>query len=341
MKPISKMIKIKLCLAILVAFFSLKTVVSGQVLPQINARFSNPRYDKATKIYALDVELNSKSTKESLFGMNVRFFYDASMLEFKKLDQFTQGYGILGQPPTALQANGQSGTQMFNLNQATVFVNGAVQMADSQTPLQITPDKWVKVFSVIFKVQLIHQDKKDFCPSVIWDLKPNDISGGFLTGDDGLVITVNENDPVTPDISAPAHVSAVNFNWSAYTTNGLPYGKPDPKTCISLSKKEPLDGNNGNSGLSGQKFALFQNEPNPFNNSTSIEFDIPFPQEVTLKFYDTNGKILSELKGEYKAGRNTVRLDHQPWMEESKIVFYIMQTEGFRSDMLKMTIMNR
>ncbi len=336
------MIKIKLCLAILVALFSLKTVVvSGQVLPQINTRFSNPRYDKSTKLYSLDVELNSKSSKESLFGMNVRFFYDASLLEFKKLDQFSQGYGILGQQPTTLQANGQSGTTMFNLNQATVFVNGAVQLADSQTPLQITPDKWVKVFSVIFKVQLIHQDKKDFCPSVLWDLKPSGVSGGFLTGDDGLVITVLENDPNTPDISAPAHVSATSLNWEANSTNVMPFGKPTSNTCISLTKQVPLDGNNGNNGLNGQKFALFQNEPNPFNSSTSIQFDIPFPQQVTLKFYDTSGKILSELKGEYKTGRNTVRLDHQPWMEESKIVFYVMETEGFRSDMLKMTIMNR
>jgi hypothetical protein len=71
-----------------------------------------------------------------------------------------------------------------------------------------------------------------------------------------------------------------------------------------------------------------------------IEFIIPTAQEVTLKFYDISGKDLMEIKGDYKEGKNTVNLDHQPWMDGAKVAFYRMETEGFRSKMCKMIIVD-
>ena len=60
----------------------------GQSLPRIEARFSNPTFDRQARIFYLDVELSSKDSPEKLFGMNLRFFYDASLMNFQKVDQF-------------------------------------------------------------------------------------------------------------------------------------------------------------------------------------------------------------------------------------------------------------
>ncbi len=327
-----------LAAVVLYALISLGSIITGQALPMISARFSNPRFDKPTKLYYLDIEVSSKATKEYLFGMNVRFFYEGSMMEFNKMDQFSQGYDILGQLPTTTMANGTSGTQLFNLSQSTVFVNGAIQLQNVQTPLLIVPGQWAKVCRVSFKVPMGQQNKKDFCPSVLWDLKPTVGTGGFLMGDDGLVITVLENNPNTPDDSAPAVANAFNFNWQSNSAGVAPYGKPISNTCISLIKLSPTQ---GDVELTQGKYELSQNEPNPFDDKTSIEFNLPSAQEATLKFYDISGKVLYQITGEYPAGKNTVTLDRQPWMQDPKIVFYLMETEGFRSEMLRMTIINK
>jgi hypothetical protein len=318
------------------AIISTSSLLSGQTMPQINARFSNPHFDDNTRMYFLDVELNSKVSKEFLFGMNVRFFYDANMLEFQNFDQFTAGYGTLGETPRSTVSNGQAGVQMFNLKESTVFVNGAVQLTDENNPLQIVPEKWVKVFRVCFKVPLIYSDKRDFCPSVIWDAKGDMGRGGFLMGDDGLVITVLENDPTTPEVSAPSHVTGTFFNWEQNAVDGMPYGKPIPNNCVTISQTTSTQDNDVNA----KGFALFQNDPNPFNRGTAIQFILPTAQHATFKFYDATGKQLDEINGEYKEGRNILNLDRQPWMVESKVVFYRMETEGFRSNTLKMVLIN-
>lgn len=323
-------------LMMICAFISLSSMLSGQNMAQINARFSNPRFDDNTRMYFLDVELNSKVSKEFLFGMNVRFFYDANMLEFQNFDQFTAGYGTMGESPRSTASAGQSGMQMFNLKESTVFVNGAVQLTDENTPLLIVPEKWVKVFRACFKVPLNYSDKKDFCPSIIWDTKGDIGRGGFLMGDDGLVITVLEDDPNTPEISAPSHVIGTYFNWEQNSADGMPYGKPVPTNCVTISQTTSTQDGEPNA----KGFALFQNEPNPFNRGTAIQFILPTAQHATFKFYDVTGKEIDVINGEYKEGRNIINLDRQSWMQESKVILYRMETEGFRSNTLKMVLIN-
>ena len=338
MESISKYIKIKIIpTVVFFALFSLKSVVLGQAaLPQINARFSNPQYISEKRMFFLDVELNSKISKEFLFGMNVRFFYDATKLEFRYFDQYSEGYGPLGDPQVLIPG-GQGGVQLFSMKGATAFVNGAIQLENNQSQLAIVPNQWVKVFRVCFKLPLLFPNEKDFCPSVFWDIKPHIGNGGYLNGDDGLTINIVEKDPNTPEESAPTGVTGISFNWEQNVTAGIPYGKPLSKNCISMQKL----GSREDQDLTYLKdYELFQNEPNPFKHGTVIEFILPSSQKVTLKFYDVSGKVLDEIKGEYQAGRNAVNLESQPWMEGSKVVFYRMETEGFRSKMMKMLIIN-
>lgn len=59
------------------------------------------------------------------------------------------------------------------------------------------------------------------------------------------------------------------------------------------------------------RFILEQNYPNPFNPATSITFDLPVRDHLTLEVFDINGRLVREvLQGqELPAGSHTVRFD--------------------------------
>jgi hypothetical protein len=56
------------------------------------------------------------------------------------------------------------------------------------------------------------------------------------------------------------------------------------------------------------EFALYQNEPNPWNGTTTIHFDLPEEGHVTLSMFDMTGKQVKTIEGEFKAGRNAIQL---------------------------------
>jgi len=61
--------------------------------------------------------------------------------------------------------------------------------------------------------------------------------------------------------------------------------------------------------LSNDKFELFQNEPNPFQDETTIGFYLPDNSEVQLILRDETGRVLHTIKEERKSGYNTIQLD--------------------------------
>lgn len=76
------------------------------------------------------------------------------------------------------------------------------------------------------------------------------------------------------------------------------------------------------------KYALSQNYPNPFNPSTSISYEIPTSNFVSLKIYDMMGKeVASLVSGNQEAGFYTVKFDASKL--SSGIYFYKLQANDF------------
>jgi hypothetical protein len=307
----------------------------GQAYPRIEARFTNPAFDQETRNYTLDVELTSKDSPELLFGMNLRFFYDASLLEYVNTDQFAQGYGFLGTPPSPAIGNSQSGSGLFSFSQAAGYINGGVQIMDERFPLQIPTSTWVKAFRVVFYVPITVYNPEQFCPSVIFDLEADVSQGGFLPGSAGLVITVAETNRSTRFESAPTTSSAVPFNWNYDGTSGLPHGFIAPAECMSIAE---LVATEEQDKTDAKGYALFQNQPNPFNERTFIEFVLPYAQHATITFYDVDGSVKEEVKGFYESGRNKIELKQKVWMKETTHVYYRLQTDKYTSKSMSMSL---
>ncbi len=60
-------------------------------------------------------------------------------------------------------------------------------------------------------------------------------------------------------------------------------------------------------GETPNQFRLYSNYPNPFNPTTHFEFALPESREVTLRIYDTGGRLVQEKQlGRMQAGLQTV-----------------------------------
>lgn len=83
-------------------------------------------------------------------------------------------------------------------------------------------------------------------------------------------------------------------------------------------------------------FTLYQNEPNPFNPSSKIRYDIPNFSQVKLTVFDITGKIVATLVNQQQsAGHYEILFDGAGL--SSGIYFYRLETSTF-TDTKKMTL---
>jgi len=72
-------------------------------------------------------------------------------------------------------------------------------------------------------------------------------------------------------------------------------------------------------------FQLYQNQPNPFRESTSIGFTLPERGEATLSIYDTDGRVLKTVRQTFEKGYNQVELERSD-LQSSGVVYYKLET---------------
>ncbi|MGH2568554.1 MAG: T9SS type A sorting domain-containing protein, partial [Bacteroidota bacterium] len=120
------------------------------------------------------------------------------------------------------------------------------------------------------------------------------------------------------------------INRFRFFNSGLGYAMGD-----SLYKYEPTATDVVASGEQIPTFfELSQNFPNPFNPSTSIQFDLPAPAYVSLRVYDLLGRELKRLVEErLDAGRHTATF--HPGDIPSGVYYYSLQA-GERREVKKM-----
>jgi hypothetical protein len=77
-------------------------------------------------------------------------------------------------------------------------------------------------------------------------------------------------------------------------------------------------------------FALYDNYPNPFNPSTTIQFAMPMAAHISMKVFDTLGREVATVLDEFRtAGAGTVRFDASQYDIAGGVYFYRIQAGTF------------
>jgi len=92
-------------------------------------------------------------------------------------------------------------------------------------------------------------------------------------------------------------------------------------------------------GENSSEVALYQNQPNPFEESTSIGFDLPTAAQASISIFDVAGKELMKIDGNYAAGYNVVTVNARD-LDASGILYYQLQT-GTQTVTKKMIVVSK
>lgn len=218
---------------IILALFTGNSMMAQPDLPVVILRFANPQYICPTQTYCVDVEFKCNVPDQWVYGVNIRFLYDDSELEYLGISDIQTGYITL-EPPQIITGPANSGDP-FGFAGPVEWFNGQLQLVDYNVPVYLTSD-WIKMFKICFHVDNPNSlNIKNFCPSIVWDLKqpnraPLEDGDGFFPGDDGVVVTVVDNSGLQD--SSPTFESVEQFNWQ-YSNDENSWGFPVSQICVT------------------------------------------------------------------------------------------------------------
>jgi hypothetical protein len=218
----------------------------AQTSPVITVRFANPVYNCKTQQYSVSVEFNSNTAGLKMYEMNVRFYFESSVLDYKSIGDFAPWYINRGAPMPYISK--EQGTN-WGITGNITYWNGSVFLFnpygnDGQgggvLTISDTPGIWTKLFSINFNVldQTAFADK-NFCPCLVWDKEEDPSRGGFGEQSDGVVITCLK--PNTTYGPQSVIEKMVQFNWEYDLDPTIPpYGSKTSATCVSGDNVPPV-----------------------------------------------------------------------------------------------------
>jgi hypothetical protein len=81
----------------------------------------------------------------------------------------------------------------------------------------------------------------------------------------------------------------------------------------------------GGKTIAGIGFELYQNQPNPFVNKTTVGFYLPEAAEATLSIMDEAGRVVYQQKGQFAKGENNIQLD-RALINTTGLLYYKLET---------------
>jgi len=152
---------------------------------------------------------------------------------------------------------------------------------------------------------------------------------GLTQQKNGLISTSwNRTAPLTEQVPATAALFQVTFKAQK---DGLLSelialeAQPTPVEAYDLEGNRMGIELKFNAPYGDKPFELFQNEPNPFKEETSIRFYLPGDSEIEMTFRDEAGRLLKTIKENRKAGDNNIHFDKKDFARG--LIFYQLDTK--------------
>ncbi len=77
-----------------------------------------------------------------------------------------------------------------------------------------------------------------------------------------------------------------------------------------------------------KEVTLFQNSPNPFQESTTIQFYLPEADQASILIFDYSGKLVTEINRDFEKGMNEILINKET-LNTSGVLFYQLETKQF------------
>lgn len=164
-------------------------------------------------------------------------------------------------------------------------------------------------------------------------IEGGDTGDSVSYGDQGILFQSHTNDSVSLKLNFAAYFLPKNL--SKADGERLAHWVENPVVAASQAESYSTQTVKRNNIEQPKSYVLYQNYPNPFNNSTVISFALPQDQRATLKIYDNNGRIVTELvNGVFKAGVHHIHWDGTDARDRSVasgVYFYEFQAKDYSS----------
>jgi len=142
----------------------------------------------------------------------------------------------------------------------------------------------------------------------------NDVEGHSYDADE-VLFTLNFKANNNTKLSDALGINSKVTNAEAYTSD-----LSMVKTTLSFDDQE--------STFQATQFELYQNNPNPFTEETTIGFDLPKAGEAVLSVYDVTGKRVIRIVEEYSKGYNQISLNASE-LGNQGVMYYTLESEGY------------
>ena len=139
-----------------------------------------------------------------------------------------------------------------------------------------------------------------------------DLAQGSTLADDAILFTVTLEATTASNLSEIININSTAIAAEAYVGGNLEILGSD----VVFRTNEGV--------IADAEFALYQNEPNPFNGVTAIGFELPTSGEATLTVYDVTGKVLFNKVDTYAKGYNVVTINRSN-IQAAGVLYYKLE----------------
>jgi hypothetical protein len=224
----------------------------------------------------------------------------------------------VGEDFVAIKVGDVNGSAIANAQQKATDRTAGTLLFDVQDRTVKAGDEFTVHFKATQKVQG-YQFTMSFVGLEVLDIKPgvNMQQTNFAVfSQDGAVTTSWDAPPGMP-------ATATLFPEFDVKFRALKSGRLDELLMMSsrITKAEAYDTDDqqldvafcfhqdNSTTITGVKFELYQNQPNPFEDQTFIGFSLPEATTATLTIYDETGRLLYTQRGDFAKGYNAVAID--------------------------------